>query len=76
MAGEGSTQREVMLGIWDRCGRDVEAAVRECAAAERQGKAVRRRNAHGAEPEAYARALVNDGRLKGWLPAPTRGWPV
>jgi hypothetical protein len=62
------TQRDVMARIFREAGRDEERAIREYAAAERRGDVLRKRNKHGIDAEAYARALINDGRKKGWLP--------
>lgn len=66
-AGRRPTQRGVMRAIWERCAPDEERAVREYAAAERRGEAPRKRNKSGHDPEQYARALLADGRNKGWL---------
>lgn len=62
-----SSQRDVMRSIWARCAPDEDRAVREYAAAERQGEAPRKQNKHGLTPEQYARALLSDGMKKGWL---------
>lgn len=62
-----SSQRDVMRAIWTHCAPDEERAVREYAAAERQGEAPRKQNNYGLSPEQYARALLSDGLKKGWL---------
>lgn len=64
----GETQREAMVRIFASVNRDEDRAIREYAAAERCGEVARRRNKHGIDPEAYARALLKDGLKKGWLP--------
>jgi hypothetical protein len=60
-------QRDVMRRIWARCKPDEERAVREYAAAESRGEAVRASNSHDWTAEQYARALLRDGQRKGWL---------
>ncbi|HRN51916.1 MAG TPA: Swt1 family HEPN domain-containing protein [Gemmatimonadaceae bacterium] len=62
------SQREIMARIFVAAGRDEERAIREYAAAELRGEVVRKSNKHGLDAESYARALLNDGLKKGWLP--------
>lgn len=61
------SQRDVMREIWERCGRNDTCAEREYAAAEQRGVVRRIRNAYAISAEAYARALIRDGKTKGWL---------
>jgi hypothetical protein len=62
-----STQRNAMCR-WHRWfEHDHDRVIREYAADERCGAVPRARNAHGLDPEAYARALLQDGLRKGWL---------
>lgn len=60
-------QRECMRNLYHKCGGDEERTVHEYAAAERRGDVKRRRNKSGMSAEAYARALLADGKRKGWL---------
>jgi hypothetical protein len=66
-AGRRESQREVMARIFAAVDGDHELAVREYAAAERRGEVVRKSNRYGIDAATYARALLNDGRKKGWL---------
>jgi hypothetical protein len=65
--GRRESQRDAMIRIFIAAGRNPDRAVQEYAAAERRGEVVRKSNKHGIDPEAYARALLNDGQKKGWL---------
>lgn len=67
-AARPGTQRDVMRRLYDLHGADEDLLIREYAAAERRGEVSRKRNANGVTPEDYARALLNDARIKGWLP--------
>ena len=68
IGGPRPSQRDVMRAIYARCGGNIDDAVNEYAASERRGEVARRSNSAGVPPEAYARALLQDGERKGWLP--------
>lgn len=61
------SQRDVMRAIWARWAPDEERTIREYAAAEHRGDALRKQNTSALTPEQYARALLADGLAKGWL---------
>lgn len=63
------TQRSVMLRIYEKYAPDEARIVREYAAAELRGEVQRVRNESGLSGEEYARALLADGRKRGWLPS-------
>jgi hypothetical protein len=60
-------QREMMRRLIQTHGRNEDVVCRAYAQAEAQGKVERRSNEHNLDPEAYARALWNDGERKGWF---------
>jgi hypothetical protein len=62
-----STQRAIMQRLVVEHGGDIERVITAYANAERNGEATRSRNTSNLGPEAYARALLNDGMRKGWL---------
>lgn len=66
-SGRPLSQRDVMRSVYAKCGGDDERAVREYAEAERRGEVQRSSNAYSLSPEQYARALLADGKRKGWL---------
>jgi hypothetical protein len=66
-SGRRITQRDLMIDVYARVGRNPDKAIAEYAAAERRGDIVRKSNAYGISAEDYARALLNDGLRKGWL---------
>lgn len=66
-SGRAPSQRDVMRAVYAKCGGDDERAVRQYAEAERRGEVHRGSNAYSLSPEQYARALLADGKRKGWL---------
>jgi hypothetical protein len=62
-----TSQRETIRKLWRRYGGDLLTVVRKYAEAERRGGVQRTSNRYFREPEEYARSLVSDGLLKGWL---------
>lgn len=63
------TQRDVMIRLYAKNGRNPEATITAYAEAERNGEARRKSNKYGTSAEGYARALFADGEKKGWLNA-------
>ena len=66
-SGRPASQRDVMRALYAKCDGDDERAVREYAEAERRGGVQRSSNTYSLSPEQYARALLADGKRKGWL---------
>lgn len=68
-----SSQRDIMRRCWLRYRSLGEAAVVDAyAKAEMEGEVARHRNSNKRSSLQYARALLNDGLKKGWLPDDTR----
>lgn len=66
------TQRDVMRAIYNASGGDRDASVKAYAQAERNGRAVRKKNASKLDADKYASALWKDGITKGWFGQPSR----
>ena len=61
------TQRDVMRALYREHDGGEAQTIAAYAAAERQGRAPRIKSISTTSPEAYARALFNDGLVKRWL---------
>jgi hypothetical protein len=62
------SQRDIMRQIYRRNrGRSDDAIIKEYARAEVRGDVQRVNNTYNLSPEDYARRLLADGRIKGWL---------
>lgn len=61
------SQRDIMRGIFRRHWPDRAKVIREYAAAEERGEAIRSRNRYNLSPQQYAERLLEDGLKKGWL---------
>lgn len=61
------SQRRMMRQLWQKFGPDKDRVILEYAAAETAGRVVRRSNQTGIPPTEYARRLLADGMMKGWL---------
>ena len=64
---KSQSQRDVMRNLFRGYSGDAESVISAYANLERTGEVRRLSNKSGLEPEAYARALLNDGLRKGWL---------
>jgi len=60
-------QKEMILHLISKHGRNKDTVCTEYALAERRGEVPRRRNKNGLAPEQYAYRLWNNGLLRGWF---------
>lgn len=72
------SQRDVMRRLYREAGGHDEDTVTAYAEAERAGEVERKSDVNATSPEDYARALVRDGLIKGWLrdDRPVSGPPI
>ncbi len=61
------SQRDMMRDLFAKWSDSPERLLTEYAAAERRGEVSRKNNKSQLSPEEYARALLADGQIKGWL---------
>lgn len=60
-------QRDKMRELFARYRYDEEATVYAYAQAEEKGEIDRKSNIHGLDAITYAKALMRDGKRRGWL---------
>ena len=61
------SQRHAMRELYERCSGQEDKVIEMYASLENKGWVKRRSDTYGINPRAYAQALLNDGKKKGWL---------